>query len=332
MITTPITAPPDPHVTTSRQTRELITMTTTPSAFTELWAERRHRIRVRDYPGDPPAIVLMHGFPDDQHLYDRALPFLAGRRRVVTFDFLGWGESDKPPGYPYTAQNQTGDLDAVITQLGLDEVVLVAHDSSGPPAIDWALANPARVAALVLLNTYYGWMPSLRPPEAIILYATPILRNLARPVMRLFDWPNRALYFWQVARFIRDEAVRRDLLPLYYDRFRAARPAFWRLNADLPRTLISRARRAPKLRAFDRPVRVVFGADDPYLNAGVARRFTKLFPTAQIQLIPNARHYVQVDEPQLVAEAILSSHRPVGRSDGSSTRAPSEQPSPEPAP
>ncbi|MDQ4033658.1 MAG: hypothetical protein M3332_15995 [Actinomycetota bacterium] len=44
--------------------------------------------------------------------------------------------------------------------------------------------------------------------------------------------------------------MRRDLLPQYYTRFRAARPAFWRLNADLPRTLLSRAKRTPQLRAF----------------------------------------------------------------------------------
>jgi hypothetical protein len=74
-------------------------------------------------------------------------------RRVVLFDFLGWGSSDKPSGYPYTTDNQVGDLDAIITQLGLGQVVLVAHDASGPPAIDWALAHPERVAALVLLNT-----------------------------------------------------------------------------------------------------------------------------------------------------------------------------------
>ena len=137
---------------------------------------------------------------------------------MVTFDFLGWGESDKPAGYPYTAHNQTGDLDTVITQLGLDEVVLVAHDASGPPAIDWALAHPARVAALVLLNPYYGWMPALHAPQAITLYSTPLLRNLARPLMRRFDGLNRRLYFWQVGRFIRDQAVRRDLLPQYYAR------------------------------------------------------------------------------------------------------------------
>ncbi len=195
----------------------------------------------------------------------------------------------------------------MITRLRLDEVLLVAHDSSGPPAIDWALEHPERVAALVLLNTYYGWMPRLRPPEAIILYASPVLRNLARPVMRRLPELDRRLYFWQVGRFIRDDAVRRDLLPQYYARFRAARPAFWRLNADLPRTLISRARRTSQLRAFQQPVRIVFGADDPYLNTHVARRFARLFPAAELELIDGARHYVQVDEPEVVAAAILNS-------------------------
>ena len=79
----------------------------------------QHRIYVRDHPGTEPAIILMHGFPDNVHLYDRLSPYLSPPRRVVLFDFLGWGSSDKPSGYPYTTDNQVGDLDAVITQLGL---------------------------------------------------------------------------------------------------------------------------------------------------------------------------------------------------------------------
>jgi alpha-beta hydrolase superfamily lysophospholipase len=79
----------------------------------------QHRIHVRDYPGAGPPIILMHGFPDNLHLYDRLVPYLSPPRRVVLFDFLGWGNSDKPSGYPYTTANQVGDLDAVITQLGL---------------------------------------------------------------------------------------------------------------------------------------------------------------------------------------------------------------------
>ncbi len=131
-----------------------------------------YRIRAREHPGEEPAVVLLHGFPDSLHLYDRLVPHLTPRR-VVAFDFLGWGESDKPPGYPYTATNQTGDLAAVMDGLELERVVLVAHDASGPPAIDWALAHPGRVAALVLLNTYYAWTPPLRRPPASALSSTP---------------------------------------------------------------------------------------------------------------------------------------------------------------
>jgi pimeloyl-ACP methyl ester carboxylesterase len=122
---------------------------------------------------DGTPVVLMHGFPDNTHLYDGLVPHLIGRRPVVRFDFLGWGRSDKPAGYPYTASNQAGDLAAVVAALderfGTTELVLVAHDASGPPVIDWALANPGRVETLVLLNTYYHWTPSLRRPPGYSL-------------------------------------------------------------------------------------------------------------------------------------------------------------------
>lgn len=53
-------------------------------------------------------------------------------------------------------------------------------------------------------------------------------------------------------------------------------------------------------------MRIIFGAADPDLNSGVARRFHELFPTSDLFLLPAARHYVQVDEPEEVAGLILS--------------------------
>jgi haloalkane dehalogenase len=282
---------------------------------TQTWVQRGPH-RIYTWSGGPDAdrtgeaagaapVVLQHGFPDNRHLYDRLVPYLRPSRRVVTFDFLGWGSSDKPAGYPYTANNQTGDLDAVMNQLDLDRAVLVAHDASGPPVIDWALAHPQRVAGVILLNTYYHWMPRLRRPEAIFLYSTPGLRDLAQFVVRRADWLDRRLYFWQVGRFMRDDDVRRAVVPEFYDQFRPARPAFWRLNEDLLGTVFSRRRMLPAVRRFTRPVRIVFGASDPYLNVRVARRFGELFPNSELFLIPTARHYVQVDEPEEVARLIL---------------------------
>ncbi len=250
-------------------------------AYQETFVQReQHRIYVRDHSGAEPAIILMHGFPDNVHLYDRLSPYLSPPRRVVLFDFLGWGSSDKPSGYPYT------------------------------PAIDWALAHPERVAGLVLLNTYYCEMPTLRPPEAIWLFSTPVIRSVARPVSRMFgNWLFRRMYWWQVGRFIRDADVRREFVPLLYQQFDAtpsARPAFFRLNEDLLPMVRSRTQMISKLKEFRRPVRIIFGDADPSLNSGVARTFHELLPGSELFLIPGARHFVQLDEPEQVARLILA--------------------------
>jgi haloalkane dehalogenase len=280
-------------------------------SFTEQFVQRnQHRIYVREYAGEEPTIIVMHGFPDNLHLYDRLVPYLSPSRRVVTFDFLGWGNSDKPSGYPYTARNQEGDLDAVIKQLKLGHVVLVAHDASGPPAIDWALHHPDQVASLVLLNTYYCAMPTLKSPEAIYLFSTPVIRNVARPISRLFNHQIfRRMYWWQVGRFFRDVEIRSQFVPLLYQQFDATpstRPAFFRLNEDLLPAIRAGSKSIPELDKFRRPVRIIFGAEDPYLNRGVAQKFHELFPTSDLFLLPRARHFVQMDEPQEVARLILS--------------------------
>ena len=261
-------------------------------------------------PGTGTPVVLMHGFPDNTHLYDRLVPQLAGRRPVVRFDFLGWGRSDKPQGYPYTAANQVGDLAAVIDaaskHFGDPEWVLVAHDASGPPAIDWALANPGRVAMLVLLNTYYHWIPALRRPPAIALYSTPVIRTVARAIVRRRPDVDRRLYAWQVGRFIQDPEIRALLVPQLYEQFLPARPAFWRLNDDLLGTVLARRRRIPQMRRFARPVRIIFGARDRSLNPRVARNFAALFPHSDLHLLEGAGHFVQVDQPQQVADLIAA--------------------------
>src|ERR1700722_11524059 len=89
--------------------------------FTEHYVPRAHgRVYARDYSGLDPAFVLMHGFPDNLHIWDALIPYLvASGRRVVTFDFLGFGASDKPAGATYSFRQQLGDLEAVVEGLGL---------------------------------------------------------------------------------------------------------------------------------------------------------------------------------------------------------------------
>lgn len=57
----------------------------------------RGELYIRDYHGSALAFVMLHGFPDNLRIFEKVAPLLASAgRRVVLFDFLGLGASDKP--------------------------------------------------------------------------------------------------------------------------------------------------------------------------------------------------------------------------------------------
>ncbi len=257
-----------------------------------------------------PTIVMMHGFPDSQHLYDSVIPPLAKTRHVITFDFLGWGDSDKPAGHKHDVSSLRRDLEAVVSAFDLRSVVLVVHDLSGQPGIDWALDNEERVSALVLLNTYYLSMAGLRPPEAIARFSTP------GPWRDLSVWAaNRNDAMWQrgveeqIRKFFASQSARDTFVGVFVHQALGIRPAFFGQNAVLRDEITRRDQVAPRLKQFRKPVRIIFGADDPYLNQSVANEFHRLFPMSDLFLIGKAAHYVQLDQPAQVAELILTSGR-----------------------
>jgi pimeloyl-ACP methyl ester carboxylesterase len=101
-------------------------------------------VHVADRPGDELALVLMHGFPDDSRIYNRLLFWLAPRR-VVAFDFLGYGRSERALADVLGAADHVNQLRTVLDALDIETASLVAHDASGPVATDFALSAPERV-------------------------------------------------------------------------------------------------------------------------------------------------------------------------------------------
>lgn len=280
-----------------------------PGTFEDRWVEHDgHRIHVQEQAGEGPAIVLMHGFPDNHHLYDLLVPHLEGRH-VVTFDFLGWGRSDKPSDHDYTFANQAGDLDAVVTGLGLEQVVLVPHDASGPAAINWAIDHADQVEAIVALNTFYSLLPDSvpNPPEAIRLFSDPAFERLTRHFAESPD-QFRWLYEFQVGGFIEIPEVREKFVPLLYQQFEdepSTVEPFLELNANLSEEVAGNTARHPELKAFDAPVYFAFGENDPYLSPAHGRKLATLFPNGEAVPIPDSGHFPQLDNPAEVAERIL---------------------------
>src|SRR5262249_57131974 len=106
------------------------------------------RLHVMDFPGDEPALVMMHGFPDDSRIYNRLAPLLTPRR-VVAVDWLGYGRSDRVEPGPFDGAQHQRELRLVLDSLGLGQVWLVGHDPSGPDSVYFALNGTARVGRLI---------------------------------------------------------------------------------------------------------------------------------------------------------------------------------------
>ena len=264
-------------------------------------------------PVSGPPVILLHGYPDSQHLYDAVVPILRRERDVVTFDFLGWGASDKPDpsSHRYDAAGLRADLEAVIDSFGYERATIVVHDASGWPGIDWALDHPDRVAALVILNTVYHPSATSRAPEGLDQYAGAgrhaiAARTLVNDALWLDGTDGIVGYRQQIGVFFDSAAARDVFLPVLAEQSLAMRPAFIALASVLYPEVMARAAAIPRMATFPRPVTVAFGASDPYLGLGVAADFAARFPDVTRTDIAGANHYVQLDQPEPVAAAILT--------------------------
>ncbi len=266
-----------------------------------------------DHQGAGPAVVMMHGFPDDCRIYDHLVPLLKPYR-AITFDWLGYGHSDRTDATFITRADHEAELGAVLDALAVDRVVLVGHDASGPDVVDYTLRHPRRVARLVLLNTYYGHAGSPRFPEMIRLLAEKDLEPLADAM--LADQQQRLWLLLHTARRFGFNAESLDpdgvgatsVIPQFFgdinqsDALTAIRAWTRTLPAALAEQDATIASGA--LAALDVPVTLIFGAGDEYLSAVLAGRLSSLFSNSSVHLADGSSHWPQWDQPEVVARLI----------------------------
>jgi 3-oxoadipate enol-lactonase len=116
---------------------------------------------VYEVTGHGPAVVLAHGFGLDMRMWDPQVAHLAERFRVVRYDCRGFGSSGPlDPAVPYT---HAGDLLALLDHLAIADAVLAGLSFGGRVVLQAALAAPARVRGLALLDAVLDGVPWDRP-------------------------------------------------------------------------------------------------------------------------------------------------------------------------
>jgi pimeloyl-ACP methyl ester carboxylesterase len=109
--------------------------------------------------GDP--VVLLHGFPQSWYEWRHIMPALAKNYTVIAPDLRGFGDSSKPIT-GYDGKTTAEDIYQLTSQLGFNQILLVAHDVGSQTAYSYAAAHPNNVSKLVIMDFPF---PGFLPPE-----------------------------------------------------------------------------------------------------------------------------------------------------------------------
>ena len=103
--------------------------------------------------GDGPALVMLHGGPGYPSASLEPLEELGSARRVVFYDQLGCGKSDRPDDPSlWTMERAIDELERLLDHLDLTQVDLLGHSWGTMLAVDFYLARPQAVRSMVLVS------------------------------------------------------------------------------------------------------------------------------------------------------------------------------------
>jgi haloalkane dehalogenase len=249
--------------------------------------------------GDP--VLLLHGEPTWSYVYRKVIPRLTPLGRVVAPDYFGFGRSDKPVERDwYTYDRHCASVERFVEQLGLERLTLVVHDWGGPIGLRFAVTRPERVARIVILNTGVGagrapsdeWLrfrelvrrvgTELRPGRIVQVSC---VTELPEEVVAAYDAPFPA------AESMSGVLMFPELVPTERDHPSAA--AMFEVR--------------DALRAWEKPVLVLWSDSDPIFSPRAAERFAELIPGATLgELVAGAGHFLQEDAGELVGQRIAA--------------------------
>ena len=258
-------------------------------------------------------IILLHGEPTWGYLYRKFIPELSKSYRVVVPDMMGFGKSETPQDKEYTLKTHVENLSRLIDNLKLTNITFVGQDWGGPITAAYSIRNLNKVKSFVLINTLFGYSKEERP------------KNLSP----WFEWINKhyqdktldgilgelgstLLSVMKIPNFTNNNIINDTWIKAYSSQFPDRASCKGAINFPLDALLnrivpyILEGIKQGDLKSLcSKPAVLAYGMKDKAIEPDYAiRDFKALFPGSKVVEMPNAGHYSQEDEPELLINLI----------------------------
>jgi pimeloyl-ACP methyl ester carboxylesterase len=240
-----------------------------------------------DGPDDGPPILLLHGFGGSMFWWNRVVPLLTDRFRVLRVDLLGHGDTG---GTAADAPEQARAVAAALDSLGVSGVTAVGHSFGADVAVELA-EHSGRVGQVMIVCQAPDYTQARMPRGSRLMtlpVIAPALHRLAPLVITVVS------RFGPVAsRELARQAIR-DVRALDVRMFRV-------VLRDRPARMAVRPL-DDQLRAAGKPTLVVLGRRDHFYGVTSAERYAAA--GAQVEILDRSGHSPNVELPKELAELI----------------------------
>jgi 3-oxoadipate enol-lactonase len=244
-----------------------------------------------DHMGAGELLVFLHGIGGNKRNWHDNLPAFAAHWHAVAWDARGYGESDDYAG-ALTFSDYAHDLARVLDYFDAAKAHVVGLSMGGRIALDFAALYPARVLTLTLCDTHRGFshFSEEARQDFVRLRKEPLLaggepKDIAVPVAKSLAGPN-------ITKEAFDQLVD-SLSRLHKQSYIKS------IEASVA------AADHGRLEDIRVPTHVIVGAEDRLTPPDVARQIAGSIPGAELTIIPDAGHLVNIEKPTEFNQAAI---------------------------
>ena len=256
--------------------------------------------------GEGPLILLLHGFPE--HWYSwryQIAPLAEAGYRVVAPDLRGYNLSDKPRR-GYDIKNLTKDVRGLIRALGHESATVVGHDWGGVIALQYPLDYPQTCDRLIVLNAplirswYWGRRNYPANTYALLMQVPGLAerrgwQDIDATTARVFGGvaANNDAFSDEDIRMFAEALKQPDALSSAMKYYR---------NIYWPDWFLTWPDRNLRIQC---PTQFIWGRDDQAVRVEFMDEAAQVVDRLRRDLIPDAGHWVQQEQPEQVTAAML---------------------------
>lgn len=249
--------------------------------------------------GGAETLLVLHGFPTCSFDFERALPVLARRHRVVLHDHLGFGLSEKPADHGYSLFEQAELAIGLWRRLGVTRGHLVAHDYGTSVATELLARRerellPIELGSVTLSNgSILVELARLRLSQQILRNQTlgPYLARLSSP--RFFERQLRRI-------LARPEAVSKEELEALFEGLvrDGGRERISPISRYIDERIRFRDRWFGALQRLDLPVHLLWARRDPIAVPAIPEALAAAMRHASVTWLDDLGHYPMLEDPE----------------------------------